>query len=116
MYLASRPFNLTGSLRENIDPLGQHRDRDILRALSHFHIDDPLRWKFQAGDEQPSQHFLDQRINFEDISTTMRNSISVVRALLRQPKILVCENLQPNRCIVSPEDLLAERLREVLNK
>lgn len=89
---------MTGTLRENIDPLGHYRDRDILRALAYFHIQDPLQWKMSESDGQPSKHFLDQRINFEDISTAMRNSINLVRVLLRQPRLLICDYLAPNKC------------------
>lgn len=111
MRLVSDPFALTGTLRDNIDPLAQYRDRDILRSLSYFRIKDPLRWKVREDGGNPSEHFLDQRINYEDIPTTLRNSIGIVRAMLRQPKLLVCDNLQPNMCVMTAEELLGERLQ-----
>jgi hypothetical protein len=45
MHVAARPYTLTGSLRENIDPLDQFRDRDIIRILSNFNIENSLKWK-----------------------------------------------------------------------
>lgn len=95
MHLTPTPFIFTGTLRENIDPFNEYRDKAILKAISSFNLESLMT---SSTERYAKLNILNQRVNFEDAPTPLKNSINIVRAILRQPAVVVCDNITPNQC------------------
>ncbi|KAI0085671.1 P-loop containing nucleoside triphosphate hydrolase protein [Irpex rosettiformis] len=81
------PELLSGTLRQNLDPFGQHDDavlNDALRAAGLFSL--------QAGDDE-SRITLDSQISSGggNLSVGQRQILALARAIVRQSKILILD-------------------------
>ncbi|KIJ06185.1 hypothetical protein PAXINDRAFT_20611 [Paxillus involutus ATCC 200175] len=73
-----------GTLRENIDPVGEHQDADIWAALEHSHLKAYVE-SLPEGLDAPVQE------GGSSLSSGQRQLLCFARALLRKSKVLVLD-------------------------
>ncbi|KAJ7449546.1 multidrug resistance-associated ABC transporter [Mycena latifolia] len=78
------PELFEGTLRENIDPIGEHDDVDIWVALGHAHLKEYV-------ESLPERLDAPVREGGQSLSSGQRQLLCFARALLRKPKILVLD-------------------------
>lgn len=76
--IPQEPFIFSGSLRDNVDPLGQYLDAELWRALDACGARDLVHAR--GGLHAPAAHAL--------LSRGHAQLLCVVRALLHRPKVL----------------------------
>lgn len=92
-------YLFTGTVRENLDPLGQHKDEQIWNILKELHLDSLI-------DNINLQ--IDKSYNF---SAGQKQLLCLARVILRNNKILVLDEATAN---VDPqtEDFLEEMIKK----
>ncbi|KAG8218181.1 multidrug resistance-associated protein 1 [Butyriboletus roseoflavus] len=78
------PDMFEGTLRENIDPVGEHQDADIWAALEHAHLKSYVE-SLPEGLDAPV------REGGSSLSAGQRQLLCFARALLRKSKVLVLD-------------------------
>lgn len=84
--VAEEPFFLPGTVRDNMDPYGQSTDENIIQAL----VDVGL-WS-GVFDKQNSKG-LDETLDKEMLSHGQRQMFNIARAILRDTKLLVLDEV-----------------------
>jgi len=91
--LPQEPLVFEGTVRENLDPHGNHSDQDLWRALELCSLDEYFQGGELRRDEPAQLDGLATRIRpaGDNLSSGQMQLLCVARAMLQQPKILVID-------------------------
>ncbi|CAK9781035.1 hypothetical protein CC85DRAFT_282605 [Cutaneotrichosporon oleaginosum] len=89
------PLLFSGTLRSNIDPFSRHSDAELYDALKRAHLIPSTTYDAsKSGEASPVSRFnLDYIVEEEgnNLSVGERSLVSLARALVRDPKVLVLD-------------------------
>jgi ABC-type multidrug transport system fused ATPase/permease subunit len=84
--LTQDPFLFTNTVRFNTDPLGEHSDVDIVKALTRVGLWSVIEAKVEAGNEA-----LNAKMDESFLSHGQRQLFCLGRALLRHSSFLILD-------------------------
>ncbi|KAN0040433.1 hypothetical protein ACTA71_012326 [Dictyostelium dimigraforme] len=99
--IPQEPVMFTGTLRSNLDSLSEHTDAELWDVLKEIQLYEHVK-KVSVGDEG-----LDLKVN-DNWSQGQKQLIGLGRALLKKPKILVCD--EATASVDSLSDELIQRI------
>ncbi|EAL64035.1 ABC transporter C family protein [Dictyostelium discoideum AX4] len=99
--IPQEPVMFTGTLRSNLDSLSEHTDSELWDVLKEIQLYEHVK-KVSVADEG-----LDLRVN-DNWSQGQKQLIGLGRALLKKPKILVCD--EATASVDSLSDELIQRI------
>ncbi|KAK5580209.1 hypothetical protein RB653_000222 [Dictyostelium firmibasis] len=102
--IPQEPVMFTGTLRSNLDSLSEHTDTELWDVLREIQLYEHVK-KVSVGDEG-----LDLKVN-DNWSQGQKQLIGLGRALLKKPKILVCDEATASVDSLSDE-LIQKIIRE----
>ena len=85
--LSQEPFNFSGTIRENADPLGKVSSSQIVDALKSVGVWSILTSSHRGTDEEVLDSTLDDNI----LSQGQKQLFCLARALLKRSKILILD-------------------------
>ena len=89
---------MTATLRTNIDPFNEYRDRDIIRMIDLIDLKKYI--------PEHVQNILEYKIIYEVASYELKQAIDVIRALLSKPAVLISQMVN----FPQAEDILSSYL------
>lgn len=88
--LTQEPFLFTGSIRLNVDPLGEASDNDIVTSLEKVGLWDVMAAKVEGGKESGIS-ILDAVMDENFLSHGQRQLFCLARAMLRKTSVLILD-------------------------